>query len=140
HIYLHKVIPIGAGLGGGSADAAFLLKLANVKFRLGLDEGQLMGYARQLGADCAFFIRNTPALASATGGVFQDIDLDLSSYRLVLVKPDIHISTAEAYGMIKPSPTGRQLADAIKTPVVKWRDLIVNDFEAGIFMKYPEIG
>src|SRR5690606_8375080 len=70
----------------------------------------------------------------------QDIDLDLSSYRLVLVKPDIHISTAEAYGMIKPSPTGRQLADAIKTPVVKWRDLIVNDFEAGIFMKYPEIG
>ncbi|MFB2121430.1 4-(cytidine 5'-diphospho)-2-C-methyl-D-erythritol kinase [Parapedobacter sp. 2B3] len=139
HIHLHKVIPIGAGLGGGSADAAFLLKLANARFQLGLDETQLMGYARRLGADCAFFIRNTAVLASGIGDVFEDIDLDLSSYHMVLVKPDIHISTVSAYGMVTPNPAGRQLAAAVKTPVATWRDAIVNDFEAGIFARYPEI-
>lgn len=139
HIHLHKVIPIGAGLGGGSADAAFLLKLANDKFGLGLNKLQLEDYARQLGADCAFFIRNAPVFASGIGDVFQDIAVDLSAYRMVLVKPAIHVSTAEAYGVVSPTIEGRRLAAAIKTPVEQWRDLIVNDFEAGIFHKYPEI-
>ncbi|WP_262246215.1 4-(cytidine 5'-diphospho)-2-C-methyl-D-erythritol kinase [Parapedobacter soli] len=139
HIYLHKVIPIGAGLGGGSADAAFLLKLANAKFALGLDETRLTEYARRLGADCAFFIRNAPVYATGVGDIFQEVELDLSSYHIVVVKPDVHVPTAEAYGMVKPDPAGRQLAMAIKAPVETWRDTIVNDFEAGIFAKYPEI-
>jgi len=139
HIYLHKVIPLGAGLGGGSSDAAFLLKLVNAKFELGLDEMELMGYASQLGADCAFFIRNAPVLASGIGDIFQDIDLDLSSYHIVLVKPDIHISTQAAYGMVTPNPAGRQLATAIGEPVETWRNQIVNDFESGVFTRYPEI-
>lgn len=139
HIHLHKTIPIGAGLGGGSADAAFLLKLANEQFGLGLDETKLMEYARQLGADCTFFIRNTPVLASGIGDVFEEIDLDLSSYHLVLVKPDIHIATAAAYGTVMPNPVGRQLATAIEKPVVRWRDTVANDFENGIFAMYPEI-
>ncbi|MGV3763755.1 4-(cytidine 5'-diphospho)-2-C-methyl-D-erythritol kinase [Parapedobacter sp.] len=139
HIYLHKVIPMGAGLGGGSADAAFLLKLANEQFELGLDETQLMGYARQLGADCAFFIRNVPALASGVGDVLEDVSVDLSLYHIVLIKPDIHISTAAAYSMVTPHPADRQLATAIRAPVETWRDSIVNDFEVGIFIRYPEI-
>lgn len=139
HIHLHKTIPIGAGLGGGSADAAFVLKLANEQFRLGLDERQLMGYARRLGADCAFFIRNAPVLATGIGDVFTEIELDLSSYHIVLVKPDIHVSTAAAYDTVMPHPTGRQLAAAIEKPVATWRDTVVNDFEAGIFALHPEI-
>ncbi len=139
HIYLHKAIPIGAGLGGGSADAAFLLKLLNDKFQLGLNESQLFGYATPLGADCAFFIRNRPVLATGIGDVMKDVALDLSSYRLVVVKPDIHVSTADAYGTVKPNPEGRGLEAAIAQPVETWRDTIFNDFEAGIFAKYPEI-
>lgn len=139
HIYLHKAIPIGAGLGGGSADAAFLLTLLNTMFELELDESQLMDYARRLGADCAFFIRNVPVLATGIGDVFQDIKIDLSAYHVVLVKPPVHISTAEAYGAVTPDPEGRQLKSAITRPVTEWRDAIVNDFEAGIFANHPEI-
>ncbi len=139
HIYLHKVIPIGAGLGGGSADAAFLLKLLNTLFKLGLDETTLIAYARQLGADCAFFIRNRPVLATGIGDVFQDVSIDLSAYHLVLVKPDVHVSTGEAYRTVTPDPTGRQLASAITQPVEAWRDTLFNDFEPGIFAAHPEI-
>ena len=139
HIYLHKVIPIGAGLGGGSSDAAFLLKLVNQYFGLGLDEGQLMGYARKLGADCAFFIRNAPVLATGIGDVFQEVELDLSAYRMVLVKPDIHVSTAMAYAAVRPDPEGRRLAGAIGAPVETWRGSVVNDFEKGIFAAHPEV-
>lgn len=139
HIYLHKAIPIGAGLGGGSADAAFLLTLLNTMFELELDESQLMDYARRLGADCAFFIRNAPVLATGIGDVFQDVTIDLSAYHAVLVKPPVHISTAEAYGAVTPDPEGRQLKSAITRPVTEWRDTIVNDFEAGIFANHPEI-
>ncbi|SEL07370.1 4-(cytidine 5'-diphospho)-2-C-methyl-D-erythritol kinase [Parapedobacter koreensis] len=139
-IYLHKTIPIGAGLGGGSADAAFLLKLLNSTFGLGLDELQLIAYARQLGADCAFFIRNTPVLATGIGDVFQEVAIDLSAYQLVLVKPDVHVSTGEAYRTVTLHPEGRQLAASIVRPVATWRDTIFNDFEPGIFAAHPEIG
>ncbi|MBK1441463.1 4-(cytidine 5'-diphospho)-2-C-methyl-D-erythritol kinase [Parapedobacter sp. ISTM3] len=138
-IYLHKTIPIGAGLGGGSADAAFLLKLLNSTFGLGLEEPQLITYARQLGADCAFFIRNTPVLATGIGDVFEDVNVDLSAYQLVLVKPNVHVSTGEAYGTVIPNPEGKQLASAITRPVETWRDTIANDFEPGIFAAHPEI-
>lgn len=140
HIYLHKTIPIGAGLGGGSADAAFLLKLLNDKFQLGLDEAQLISYARQLGADCSFFIHNTPVLATGIGDVMKRVELDLSAYHLILVKPDIHVSTATAYGAVTPNPMGRELAWAITQPVEAWRNTVFNDFEVGIFARYPEIG
>lgn len=139
HIHLHKAIPMGAGLGGGSADAAFLLVVLNRMFQLGLDEAQLTIYARQLGADCAFFIRNAPALASGIGDVFRSVALDLSRYHIVVVKPDIHISTAAAYRAVVPNPNGRQLAAAIELPLAGWRDVVVNDFEAGIFSQYPQV-
>lgn len=139
HIYLHKVIPMGAGLGGGSADAAFLLKLLNEMFDLGLDEPDLINYARKLGADCAFFIRNIPVLATGIGDVFEDIPVDLSSYHLVVVKPDIHISTAEAYRMVKSNLEGKQLRSAIQFPISMWKEAIFNDFEMGVFARYPEV-
>ncbi|WP_257656487.1 4-(cytidine 5'-diphospho)-2-C-methyl-D-erythritol kinase [Parapedobacter lycopersici] len=139
HIYLHKVIPIGAGLGGGSADAAFLLKLLNDQFQLQLDEPRLMGYARRLGADCPFFIRNRPSFATGIGDVLDDIAVDLSAYHIVVVKPHIHIATETAYRMVTPDPAGRQLRSAIAHPVASWKDMIFNDFEAGIFSKHPEI-
>lgn len=139
HIYLHKTIPIGAGLGGGSADAAFLLKLVNQQFNLGIDEPQLMAYARQLGADCPFFIRNQPVFATGVGDEFEEVELDLSAYHMVVVKPNVHIATAEAYATVVPNPAGRALRTAIEQPVSTWRDTVVNDFEAGIFKKYPEI-
>jgi|SRR5690606_11826367 len=139
HIYLHKVIPIGAGLGGGSADAAFLLKLLNTQFGLGLGEGELIGYARQLGADCPFFIRNAPVLATGIGDAFSEVKVDLSPYHLVLVKPDVHVSTATAYGSVRPQEVSRQLASAISRPVETWKETIFNDFETGIFAQYPEI-
>ncbi len=138
-IYLHKVIPIGAGLGGGSADAAFLLKLINDRFELGLSEAVLITYARTLGADCAFFIRNKPVLARGIGDEQSDIMLDLSAYKLVLIKPDVHISTAIAYRSVLPHPQGRQLAAHIQRPVHEWKATIVNDFETGIFQQFPQI-
>lgn len=140
HIYLHKAIPVGAGLGGGSADAAVLLTLLNQQFKLGLGEPQLIAYASRLGADCAFFIRNKPVFATGTGNVFRDVEIDLSPYHVVMVKPDVHVSTGEAYGAVTPDPTSRQLATAITLPVETWRETIVNDFEAPIFARYPEIG
>jgi len=139
HIYLHKSIPIGAGLGGGSADAAFLLRLLNDQFALGYGEADLTVLARQLGADCAFFIRNRPAYATGIGDRLTGIDLDLSFYHLVLIKPRIHVSTAEAYAMVKPQSLSRSLLSAIAAPVETWRQTIFNDFESGIFLKYPEI-
>ena len=103
-IHLHKNIPIGAGLGGGSSNAAFFIKLMNANFELGLSPDQMEDYARQLGADCAFFIRNRPVFAFDRGDEFEDIKLDLSAYKIVLVMPDEHVSTAEAYRGVKPAP------------------------------------
>lgn len=138
-IYLHKVIPIGAGLGGGSSDASFLIKALNDKFQLDLSVEKMQHYARQLGADCAFFIRNQPVFAEGIGDKFTDINLDLSTYHLVIVKPKIQVSTAEAYQLIDPDNNGKNLMQYIKSPVEDWKDTIINDFEAGIFKKFPEI-
>ena len=138
-IHLHKHIPIGAGLGGGSADAAFFIKLMNSTFALGLDAGQMMNYARQLGADCAFFINNKPVYAYHKGDEFEPVDVDLSAYKIVLVMPPVHVSTAEAYGGIKPAPVSRSLKELIKLPVAEWKKHIKNDFETHIFKAYPVI-
>lgn len=138
-IHLHKHIPIGAGLGGGSADAAFFIKLINLTFALGLTTDTMMNYARQLGADCAFFINNQPVYAYGKGDQFEAVNLDLSAYKLVLVMPPVHVSTAEAYGGIKPKPTEQSLKDLIKLPVSEWENHIQNDFEEHIFKAFPLI-
>ncbi|RYF22974.1 MAG: 4-(cytidine 5'-diphospho)-2-C-methyl-D-erythritol kinase, partial [Flavobacteriales bacterium] len=138
-IVLLKNIPVGAGLGGGSADAAFLIKLVNDKFKLGLSVAQMQDYARVLGADCAFFIENRPAYAFAKGDEFEAIEVDLSAYFMVLVKPNIHVSTAEAYANVAVGMPENDLRKTIKLPISEWKDSIKNDFETSVFKKYPEI-
>ncbi|WDF54118.1 4-(cytidine 5'-diphospho)-2-C-methyl-D-erythritol kinase [Mucilaginibacter sp. KACC 22063] len=138
-IHLHKHIPIGAGLGGGSADAAFFIKLINEQFSLGLSVEAMQNYARQLGADCAFFIENKPVYAFDKGDQFLPVELDLSNYVIVLVMPPVHVSTAEAYAGVKPEPAEHDLQALIKLPVADWKDAIKNDFEISVFEKYPQI-
>ena len=139
-IYLRKQIPFGAGLGGGSADAAFMLKLLNDFAGLNLSVEQLEKYAGQLGADCPFFIRNNPVFAEGIGNIFTPINVSLSGYHLVLVTPGIHISTKEAYQSLIPKQPASQLREIIHLPVEEWKNYMVNDFEAGIFAHYPVIG
>lgn len=136
HIHLHKQIPIGAGLGGGSADAAFFLKTMNEKFALSLSTEELEDYARRLGADCAFFIRDKPVFAVGRGDEFVPVDLSLKNYHLVLVMPDVHVSTPEAYRGVKPRKPETSLIDLAKLPVENWKNHIVNDFEPGIFKNH----
>jgi len=138
-IVLLKNIPVGAGLGGGSADAAFLIKLVNDKFNLGLSIEKMQDYARVLGADCAFFIENKPAYAFAKGDEFEDLQVDLSNHFMVLVKPQIHVSTAEAYSKVKVKEPATSLKDLIHLPLSDWKANILNDFEVSVFEKYPEI-
>ncbi|GAB3932023.1 4-(cytidine 5'-diphospho)-2-C-methyl-D-erythritol kinase [Larkinella terrae] len=136
-MYLYKQIPIGAGLGGGSADAAFTLRLLNEQFALALSIEQLETYARQLGSDCAFFIQNRPRYCFEKGDRFEDIDLSLSGYTLVLVYPNLAISTAEAYAGIQPQKPSVSLRTALQAPVGDWQKTIRNDFENTLFRKYP---
>ncbi len=138
-IDLLKNIPIGAGLGGGSSDAAFVLKALNELNNLNLSNDQLEAYAVQLGADCPFFIQNKPVFASGIGADFEDVELDLSSYYIVLINPEIHISTQEAYANVHPQSPSLDLKRAIRLPIQEWKYNIVNDFELGIFQKYPVI-
>lgn len=139
HIHLHKNIPIGAGLGGGSANAAFFLKLVNKKFELNISETKLEDYAKKLGADCAFFIKNKPAIAIDKGDNLQILDFNLNAYKIILAMPDIHVSTAEAYRGVKANPNKLSLIELIKLPINEWQGKIVNDFEPHIFKAYPQI-
>lgn len=138
-IYLHKNIPTGAGLGGGSADAAFMIRLINAYFQLGLDTEMMAAYALQLGSDCPFFIRNCACLASGRGEILQPLSLDLSAYRIQLLTPDIHCSTALAYKQITPRPAPFSLREITQLPVEEWKDYIHNDFELPVFAQYPEL-
>jgi len=140
HIYLHKAIPVGAGLGGGSSDASFLIKLVNDYFNLKLNVEQMINYARKIGADCAFFIENNPVFASGIGDQFSALEVDLSAYSIVLVKPDIHINTAEAFSEISPNENGRDLQRCILQPIHTWKTSVFNDFEPAVFDRYPKIG
>ena len=139
HIHLHKNIPIGAGLGGGSADASFFIRLINQKFELGMDALQMEGYASKLGSDCAFFIQNKPAIAVGKGDQLQTINLDLSSYFIMLVMPQVQVSTSDAYRGVRPATMASSLADLIKLPIEAWRVAIKNDFEPSVFLQYPII-
>lgn len=138
-IFLYKHIPIGAGLGGGSADAAFFIRLINQKFEIGLTDGQMVGYARQLGADCAFFIQNKPVFAQGIGDELEPVELDLSKYTIALVMPPVHVSTAEAYRGVRPALPGRSLKELIQLPVGEWKNYIKNDFEQSVFKNHPAI-
>ncbi len=136
-IHLHKIIPSGAGLGGGSSDASFLLKELNDFYQLGLTNEKLETLAAELGSDCAFFIENKPVFAHGRGEKFQSIDLDLSKYYIYLVKPEIFVSTVDAYSGVTPSESKNSLKELIKNPLNSWRATIVNDFEPSIFKKHP---
>lgn len=138
-IHLIKHIPSGAGLGGGSSDAAFMLVLLNHLFDLHLDYVQLESYASRLGADCAFFIRSVPTFATGIGNIFTSIALDLKGYQIVIVKPDSFVSTPEAYRGVKPKHPKISLIEIIQKPVSEWRHYMVNDFEESIFPQHPEI-
>lgn len=147
-IYLHKNIPIGAGLGGGSSDAAFTLKALNSLFKLGLTEDRLVQYASRLGSDCPFFIYNRPMFGEGRGNILTPFEADwLSSlfganpiYAIKVVTPSVSISTAEAYSGVIPDPSGKGLRSILtNTPIIQWRGKVINDFEYSIFANHPEI-
>lgn len=139
-VHLHKHIPVGAGLGGGSADAAFFIRLLNDKFGLGLSWGEMHHYARQLGSDCSFFISNKPAFAEGKGDEYESLNLNLAGYYIALVYPNIHINTAKAYSGVKPGRPARSLEqDILSLPAEEWKNCIHNDFEDSIFPQFPEI-
>ena len=138
HLHLHKVVPIGAGLGGGSADAAFALRGLNEVFGLGLSAEELLPYARRLGADCAFFLLNRPALATARGDEFAPLALpQLAACAVAVVWPGVGISTAEAFRGVTPAAPAAPLAEVLARPVAEWRGALVNDFEAALAPRFP---
>lgn len=139
-IHLHKIIPIGAGLGGGSSDAAFTLKVLNDLFNLLLNDDILCDYARKLGSDCSFFIKNRPVYATGKGDQFELIPKAVEGLFIVMVYPNLHIATAEAYAGIRPVSTAENCAMTINnTPVYQWKQNLSNDFEQSIFGLYPEL-
>lgn len=138
-VHLHKQIPFGAGLGGGSSDAAFMLKGLNQLFDLRLSDYELEQYAAHLGSDCAFFIKDRPAYAHGKGEELELVALNLQGWRLALVKPNCNVSTAEAYGGIVPKPSDFNLHRLPTLPVNEWREKISNDFEKTICSIYPQI-
>jgi 4-diphosphocytidyl-2-C-methyl-D-erythritol kinase len=137
--HLHKVIPPGRGLGGGSSDAAFTLKMINDYFNLGLNHDVLSGYASLIGADCPFFIENRPVFAESTGDILTPLSIDISDYHIVVLDPGCFVSTGEAYENVVPARPSFCLRELAGIPVEQWKDLVVNDFENTIFEKFPVI-
>lgn len=139
-IHLHKIIPTGAGLGGGSSDGAHTLRLLNQVFKLKLSIEKLKTYALQLGSDCPFFIEDKPMLGSGRGEVLTDISINLSGKFFVLVKPNVHVSTAEAYAGVTPKQQSIGIKDILeKKPIEQWKNHLKNDFEESVFTKHPVI-
>lgn len=137
--HLHKVVPIGAGLGGGSADGAFMLKLINEVCKIGLDDDALERYAAQLGSDCPFFIRNKPVYATGRGEIMEEFPDVLSGYQIIVRKPEISVSTAEAYSWVNPQESTEDIREILKSNPSEWRGRLVNDFEAPVCARHPEI-
>jgi len=140
HAHLYKGIPTQAGMGGGSSDCAYMIRLLNEMFTLGLSDERMIQYAARLGADCSFFILSRPAYAEGIGERLQPISLDLSSYYIAVVRPDIPVSTKEAFSLIKPVKPARNCRDIVMQPVETWRNELTNDFEQSVFTLHPEIG
>jgi 4-diphosphocytidyl-2-C-methyl-D-erythritol kinase len=139
HIFLHKQIPFGGGLGGGSSDAATVLKLLNEIFELGLSYEQLAEFAVKIGADCKFFLNPRPMYATGIGDILEPVDLDLSEFNIVIVKPGFNISTRRAYSLVRPIEHKQSLKEIISLPVSMWRDRLENDFERFLFNHYPQL-
>jgi len=140
YMHLHKRIPFGAGLGGGSADATFVVKALNSLFSLNLSDVELKKIVSELGSDCAFFVNSVPQLAIGRGDILEPIDIRLSNYQLVVIKPNIFVSTAEAYSTVYVSGDCGSLFSDINRPLSEWRRCIKNDFERSIFNNYPQLG
>ena len=139
-VYLEKTSPVGAGLGGGSADAAFALRMIVELAGLELSDGELADYAARLGSDCAFFIYNRPMLGTGRGEILEPFDIDLSGYRLDVIVPEgISVSTADAYRGIVPKVPDLPLREVLAHPVSEWKGLLVNDFETTVFAKHPRL-
>ncbi len=145
-IHLFKGIPTGAGMGGGSSDAAAVIRGLNTMFGLGLSNERLAQYAATLGSDCAFFIYNRPMLGEGRGEILSDCTSKVvedivkgEKYYIKVVTPDIHVSTADAYASLTPDPSGHGLSALLECPISKWRDTVVNDFETTVFAKHPEL-
>ena len=138
-IHMYKHIPAGAGLGGGSSDAACMIKLLNDKFSLGLSTERMEEYAVKLGADCSFFIRNKPVFATGIGNLFEPVELSFKGYHIILIKPDIFVSTRNAFAEIKPVRPAVSLKEIVKQPMETWKNSMKNDFEDSVFKKFPEI-
>ena len=138
-MHLHKAVPLGAGLGGGSADAAFVLKILNNLFNLCLTIPQLMEFADELGSDCPFFILNKPCFATGRGEILEEINLDLSDYKIAIVNPGIHVTTGDVFSKMKPVVPEKSIKEIITLPIKKWKAELQNDFEKIIFKQYREI-
>jgi len=138
-IHLHKQIPTGAGLGGGSSDAAFTLTGLNELFNLNLDKNQMIDYASILGSDCAFFMFNHPVFAEGKGNIFSEIEIELKGFSLVLIKPDFSVSTSDAYRGVDPNIPEYSLRNAVNLPVNQWSKTIENRFEKSVFENFPQI-
>ena len=141
-MHLHKNIPMGAGLGGGSADATFTLRLLNNLFQLNLSTSQLINYSLQLGSDCPFFVINKPCFATERGEILEELMVDLSAYKIMLINPGIHISTGWAFKQLQLSgihSDAYNLTAIIKEPIATWKNNLTNDFELPVFQLHPEI-
>ncbi len=138
-VYLHKSLPMGAGLGGGSADCAFFINQLNTQFGLGLSEEERLDLARPLGSDCAFFIKNKPVFAYEKGDIFKELDIDLGMYYIAVVFPNVHSNTKEAYSLVRPAKPISSLLETVQQPVHTWKGMLANDFETSIFSKYPVV-
>lgn len=138
-MHLHKVVPMGAGLGGGSSDGAFTLKMLNEIFNLSLKEEELAHYAGMLGSDCPFFIRKEAVIATGTGNIFEPMALSLQGHRLLIVNPQISISTVEAYAQVVPKIPRHDIRDTLGLPIEHWKSSLNNDFEASVFQRFPEV-
>lgn len=139
NIFLEKNIPFGAGLGGGSADAAFMLKMLNEEFNLNLTPIDLEKFAAELGADCPFFVLNKPVFASGIGNVFSNINISIKGYYIVLIKPNVYVSTSNAYSGVKVQKSAFSLLNLSEKSISEWKNIVVNDFEKSIFLKFPAI-
>ena len=139
-IRLHKKIPVGAGLGGGSSDAAYTLLALNDLFQLNISKEKLSQYASRLGSDCAFFLQSSPAFGTGKGDILEPIALSLAGYHILLVKPPVFVSTADAYSSVTPRKAQHRLPEILQAPISEWRHMVFNDFEISVFKKFPEIG
>lgn len=140
HAHLWKGIPTQAGMGGGSSDCAYMIRLLNDMFQLQLSDGQMIDYAARLGADCAFFVKSTPCYAEGIGEQMEEIALDLSNWYIGVVRPDIPVPTKEAFSRIRPHYPQKNCREVVKQPVETWKDELINDFEESVFALHPEIG